>query len=61
MTKISVNRALEGMGFLTSINHNLELMAHFDITFDPEQDNTIIHEHGLRDALNWRYARFKDL
>ena len=63
MTKISVNRALEGMGFLSAINHNLELMTHFDITSDPEQDefNTISHEQGLRAALNWRDARFKDL
>ena len=63
MTKISVNRALEGMGFLSAINHNLELMTHFDITSDPEQDefNTISHEQGLSAALNWRDARFKDL
>ena len=51
------------MGFLSAINHNLELMTHFDITSDPEQDefNTISHEQGLRAALNWRDARFKDL
>ena len=63
MTKMSVNRALEGMGLLSAINNNLELMIHFDISTDPEQDefNTISHEQGLRAALNWRDARFKDL
>ena len=63
MTKLSVNRALEGMGLLSAINHNLELMTHFDLSDDPEQKefNTIRHERGLRAALDWRDARFKDL
>lgn len=63
MTKISVNRALEGMGFLSSVQHNLELMTHFDISVTPEQEefNTIRQEKGLRAALDWRNARFKDL
>ena len=63
MTKISVNRALEGMGFLSAINNNLELMIHFDISSDPEQDefNKISDKQGLKAALNWRDARFKDL
>ena len=38
MTKMSVNRALEGMGFLSAISNNLELMIHFDISSEPEQD-----------------------
>ena len=63
MTKISVNRALEAMGFLTAIQHNLELMTQFDISADPEQQefSAISREHGLRAALDWRDARFKDL
>jgi len=63
MTKASVNRALEGMGFLSAINNNLELMIHFDISSDPEQDefNKISNKQGLKAALNWRDARFKDL
>ena len=63
MTKISVNRALEGMGFLTSVQHNLELMTHFDTTMTPEQEqfNSIRREKGLRAALDWRDARFEGL
>jgi len=63
MTKISVNRALEGMGFLSSVQHNLELMTHFDISVTPEQKefNIIRQEKNLRAALDWRDARFKDL
>jgi enoyl-CoA hydratase len=63
MTKIAVNRALEGMGFLSTIQHNLELMTHFDITISPEQEefNAIRQEKGLRAALDWRDARFRDL
>ncbi len=63
MNKIAVNRALEGMGFLSSIKHNLELMTHFDTSRTPEQDefNTIRREKGLRAALDWRDARFRGL
>ena len=63
MTKISVNRALESMGFLSSIQQNLELMTHFDISITPEQEefNAIRQQKGLRAALDWRDARFKDL
>lgn len=63
MTKIAVNRALEGMGFLSAIQHNIELMTHFDTSVTPEQDefNAIRREQGLRAALNWRDARFKEL
>ena len=63
MTKIAVNRALEGMGFLTAIQHNLELMTHFDTSVTPEQTefNSIRQERGLRAALDWRDARFSEL
>ena len=63
MTKIAVNRALEGMGFLTAIQHNLELMTHFDTSATPEQTefNSIRQERGLRAALDWRDARFREL
>ena len=63
MTKVSVNRALEGMGFLSVISNNLELMIHFDISSEPEQDefNKISDKQGLKTALNWRDDLFKDL
>ena len=63
MSKIAVNRALEGMGFLSAVQHNIELMTHFDTSLDPEQEEfrTIRREKGLRAALDWRDARFKDL
>ena len=63
MSKISVNRALEGMGFLSAIQNNLELMTHFDISATPEQEefNAIRQSQGLKAALGWRDARFQDL
>ena len=63
MNKIAVNRALEGMGFLQAIQHNLDLVVHFDTSRTPEQEefNQIRAEKGLRAALDWRDARFKDV
>ncbi len=63
MTKVAVNRALENMGFLNAVSQNLELMTIFDTTTSPEQDefNAVATEKGLRAALNWRDARFKEL
>ena len=63
MTKVAVNRALENMGFLNSVSQNLELMTIFDTSASPEQDefNAVAAEQGLRAALNWRDARFKEL
>ena len=63
MSKIAVNRALEGMGFLTAIQQNMELMTHFDTSVTPEQEefNAIRQESGLRAALDWRDARFREL
>lgn len=62
MNKIAVNRALEGMGFLQAIQHNLELVVHFDTSQTPEQEqfNEIRAAKGLRAALDWRDARFKE-
>ena len=62
-TKISVNRALEAMGMLTAIQHNLELMTQFDISAEPEQQgfSEAVRDGGLRAGLAWRDARFKDL
>ncbi len=62
MNKIAVNRALEGMGFLQAIRQNLELVVHFDTSRTPEQEafNQIRAEKGLRAALDWRDARFKE-
>ena len=63
MTKIAVNRALENMGFLNAISQNLELMTIFDTSTSPEQDefNAVAAEKGLRAALDWRDARFREL
>ena len=63
MTKLAVNRALEGMGFLPALQHNLELMVHFETSTSPEQEefNEVRREKGLRAALDWRDARFRGL
>ena len=63
MTKRAVNRALEGMGFLAAVEHNLELMVHFETSSSPEIEefNEVRREKGLRGALDWRDARFRDL
>ena len=63
MTKVAVNRALENMGFLNAISQNLELMTIFDTSTSPEQDefNAVAAEKGLRAALDWRDARFREL
>ena len=63
MSKIAVNRALESMGFFTAIQQNMELMTHFDTSVTPEQEefNAIRQERGLRAALDWRDARFREL
>ena len=63
MTKLAVNQAMEGMGFLTAVQHNLELMVHFETSASPEQEEfgTVRREQGLRAALAWRDARFQGL
>ena len=63
LTKVAVNRALENMGFLNAVSQNLDLMTIFDTSSSPEQDefNAISAEKGLRAALNWRDARFREL
>ncbi|MQG34488.1 MAG: enoyl-CoA hydratase/isomerase family protein [SAR202 cluster bacterium] len=63
LNKASVNRAMEEMGYLNAVRHNLELMTLFDTSTSPEQEefNAISAEKGLRAALDWRDARFKEL
>ena len=63
LTKDSVNRAMEEMGYLNAVKHNLELMTLFDTSTSPEQEefSAISESQGLRAALDWRDARFKDL
>ncbi len=63
MTKAAVNRSLESMGFLTALDHNLDLMTIFDTSASPEQEefNAISAEKGLRAALDWRDERFRNL
>ena len=63
LTKDAVNRAMEEMGFLKAVKHNLKLMTQFDTSTSPEQEefNSIRKAEGLRAALNWRDARFKAL
>ena len=61
-TKLSVNRALESAGFLSALNHNLELMTQFDTAETPEHAKfaRIREESGLRAALEWSRSRFPD-
>ena len=61
-TKLSVNRALESAGFLSALNHNLELMTQFDTADTPEHAEfaRIREESGLRAALEWSRSRFPD-
>ena len=63
LTKDSVNRAMEEMGYLNAVRHNLELMTQFDTSTgpEPEEFNAISEEKGLRAALDWRDARFREL
>ena len=63
LTKDSVNRAMEEMGYLNAVRHNLELMTQFDTSTSPEQEefNAISEGKGLRAALDWRDARFREL
>ena len=63
LTKVSVNRAMEEMGYLNAARHNLEIMTLFDTSTSPEQEefNAISEANGLRAALAWRDARFKEL
>jgi enoyl-CoA hydratase len=60
--KAAINRAFENMGFLNSIYQNLELVVMFDTTKTEEQTkfNEIRKEKGLRAALDWRDALFKE-
>ena len=60
--KAAINHAFENMGFLNTIYHNLDLVTLFDITRTEEQEafNKIRKEKGLRAALDWRDALFKE-
>lgn len=60
--KAMVNRAFENMGFLNTIYQNLELVTLFDTSRTEEQEtfNRIRREKGLRAALDWRDALFKE-
>ena len=62
-TKISVNRALESAGFLSALNHNLELMTQFDTADTPEhaEFSRVRAEQGLRAALAWSQGPFSRL
>ena len=63
LTKDSINRAMEEMGYLNAVKHNLELMTLFDTSTSPEKEEftAISEEKGLRAALDWRDARFREL
>lgn len=63
MTKLAVNKTMEDMGFITSIERNLDLMVHFETSSSPEAEEfaAVRREKGLRAALDWRDARFRDL
>ena len=50
------------MGFLNSIAQNLDLVVMFDTTRTAEQEtfNRIRNDKGLRAALDWRDALFRE-
>ena len=60
--KAAINRAYENMGFLNSIAQNLDLVVMFDTTRTTEQEtfNRIRNDKGLRAALDWRDALFRE-
>ena len=60
--KAAINRAYENMGFLNTIYANLDLVVMFDISRTKEQEtfSKIRKEKGLRAALDWRDALFKE-
>ena len=61
LTKEAANRAMEEMGYLNAVRHNLELMTLFGTSPEQKEFNAISEADGLRTALNWRDARFKAL
>ncbi len=62
LNKAAVNSAFENMGFLNTIYHNLELKILYDTSETEEWNafNKIRKEEGLRAALDWRDALFKE-
>lgn len=62
LNKAAINRAFENMGFLNTTYHNLELKILFDTSRTEEWEafNKIRKEKGLRAALDWRDALFKE-
>ena len=63
LNKMAVNRALEGCGFLATVQQNLDLMTLFDISSTPEQleFNAMRETNGLNAALKWRNAQFQNV
>ena len=62
LTKTALTRAYEAMGIRTAVAANLELSAILNSLDGPEQRefDRIAREEGLRAALAWRDARYRD-
>jgi enoyl-CoA hydratase/carnithine racemase len=62
MTKRSINRAWEGAGFREALAANVEIDAVIEAAEVPERKefNRIRSEQGLKAAIAWRDARFRD-
>jgi enoyl-CoA hydratase len=62
LTKIALTRAYEAMGLRTAVNANLDLSAILNSVGGPEQEelDRIVAERGVKAALAWRDARYRD-
>jgi len=62
LTKTALTRAYEAMGIRTAVAANLELSAILNSLDGPEQRefDRIAREEGLRAALAWRDARYRE-
>ena len=62
LTKRSINRAWEAAGFREALTANVDLDAEIESTEVPERTefNRIRQEQGLKAAIAWRDARFRD-
>lgn len=60
MTKIALTRAYEAMGLRNAVNANLDVAATLNAAYAPEKAEfgELVKTKGLREALNWRDARY---
>jgi enoyl-CoA hydratase len=62
LTKRSINRAWEAAGFREALEANVDLDAEIESAEVPERQefNRIREEQGLKAAVAWRDARFRN-